>query len=160
MTLNKEAIIKSGGTYILLLKLIAPRKIRVGALGKYSFEEGFYVYVGSALGPGGLKARLTHHINSSPNPRWHIDYLKSSAMMEEIWISICKKRQECLWSVRLREMIEMFQPARDFGSSDCDCISHLFFMRKKPDFSSISRKLAKNIKMITRSEFKEFILEA
>jgi len=41
------------GTYILILTLNKSRKIYIGRLGEFTFEYGYYAYVGSALGPGG-----------------------------------------------------------------------------------------------------------
>ncbi|MGD8921323.1 MAG: DUF123 domain-containing protein, partial [Gammaproteobacteria bacterium] len=48
------------GTYILKFHLGRDRNIRIGALGPLKFSSGVYLYVGSALGPGGLRARLKH----------------------------------------------------------------------------------------------------
>ena len=45
------------GTYALLLKLDKQEKITVGKLCTFDFPAGYYLYVGSALGPGGLQAR-------------------------------------------------------------------------------------------------------
>jgi hypothetical protein len=36
--------------------------IRVGRLGNLRLQRGYYVYIGSALGPGGVHGRLGHHI--------------------------------------------------------------------------------------------------
>jgi hypothetical protein len=52
-----------------------PIEIRVGRLGKLGFDTGIYAYVGSALGPGGVAARLSRHIAGARKDRWHIDYL-------------------------------------------------------------------------------------
>jgi len=49
------------GTYALLLKLDKQERITVGRLGTFDFPAGYYLYVGSALGPGGLQARLARH---------------------------------------------------------------------------------------------------
>ena len=52
--------------------------VEVGKKGTFSFPEGFHIYVGSALGSGGMK-RVKRHIELSlkkdKNPRWHVDYL-------------------------------------------------------------------------------------
>ena len=52
------------GTYALLLRLDAAVQLAVGRLGDFTFPEGDYVYVGSARGPGGLRARVRRHILS------------------------------------------------------------------------------------------------
>src|SRR5665647_2250805 len=65
------------GIYCLIFKN-QDCKFEIGKKVEFSFPAGFYIYVGSALGPGGLK-RVTRHINFSRNkdrsPRWHVDYL-------------------------------------------------------------------------------------
>jgi Uri superfamily endonuclease len=53
------------GTYALLLKLDKQERITVGRLGTFGFPAGYYLYVGSALGPGGLRARLARHRRGS-----------------------------------------------------------------------------------------------
>jgi hypothetical protein len=39
------------GTYALLLSSVSDAVIRIGRLGNLRLQPGFYVYVGSALGP-------------------------------------------------------------------------------------------------------------
>jgi len=53
------------GTYALVLRLARATTIHVGALGAVDFAPGWYVYVGSALGPGGLAARVNRHLSRS-----------------------------------------------------------------------------------------------
>ena len=53
------------GTYALLLRLDKQERITVGKLGTFDFPVGYYLYVGSALGPGGLRARLARHRRGS-----------------------------------------------------------------------------------------------
>ncbi|MAE60377.1 MAG: hypothetical protein CMJ49_03370, partial [Planctomycetaceae bacterium] len=63
------------GTYALVMRVGARRGMRIGALGWIDIEVGHYVYVGSALGPGGVGARIAHHLGACVRPHWHIDYL-------------------------------------------------------------------------------------
>jgi Uri superfamily endonuclease len=58
------------GTYALVLKSSSDPKVEVGKLGRLHVRPGFYVYVGSAFGPGGLKARIAHHMKISARPHW------------------------------------------------------------------------------------------
>ena len=46
------------GTYALVLRVSAPTTLAVGQLGDITFSPGYYVYIGSAHGPGGVKARV------------------------------------------------------------------------------------------------------
>ncbi len=39
-------------------------RIQIGKLGQFKFKKGYYAYVGSAFGPGGLNSRIKHHIES------------------------------------------------------------------------------------------------
>ena len=110
------------GCYVLLLRLPAQRSIRVGKLGTFLFAPGRYLYVGSAL--GGLARRLARYFGSQRILRWHIDYLLRFAEMEQIWYSIGLERRECAVSRLLSGATRV--SAVGFGSSDCDCVSHLF----------------------------------
>jgi Domain of unknown function DUF123 len=65
------------GTYVLVLSSRSTDLIQIGRLGALQLQSGFYVYVGSALGPGGVRARLAHHLKLSRRPHWHIDYLRA-----------------------------------------------------------------------------------
>ena len=49
------------GTYALIISSSSKEIINVGKLGKLKLQKWYYVYVGSALGPGGLKTRIKYH---------------------------------------------------------------------------------------------------
>jgi Uri superfamily endonuclease len=84
-----------------------------------------YLYVGSALGPGGLRARLKHHLAISPRPHWHADYLRRYARLSNVWLSIGTDRRECSWTGILSGLPQIVAFGHGFGSSDCRCRSHL-----------------------------------
>ena len=63
------------GTYVLVVSVVQMKRLEIGRLGAYDIVPGFYAYVGSAFGSGGLRARLGHHLESTASPHWHIDYL-------------------------------------------------------------------------------------
>ena len=67
------------GTYALVLRVSGCPEIAVGKLGVLAAQPGFYVYVGSALGPGGLAARVGTHYRHAKRLRWHVDYLRAVA---------------------------------------------------------------------------------
>ena len=54
------------GAYALVLHLERKEEITVGRLGTFAFPAGYYLYAGSALGPGGLEARLGPAIVAAP----------------------------------------------------------------------------------------------
>ncbi len=120
------------GIYLLLLTG-EETTVRVGSLGAVSFEAGFYGYVGSALGPGGL-ARVSRHMRvasgKSTRPRWHIDYLLTNPgfRLLRVYCAITVERLECplAHAITLRAV-------PGFGSSDCSCEGHLFFSPADPN---------------------------
>ena len=119
------------GIYCLVFKNPACT-VRVGALGEIAFRRGWHIYVGSALGSGGL-ARLERHIALSRNrdkrPKWHVDYLSESRPFPSgiTLHALTEERLEC----RLAEAIGG-EHVPGFGCSDCSCPSHLFYRRRNP----------------------------
>jgi len=115
------------GTYVLCLSLAQSTQIQIGKLGLFSFSRGFYFYVGSAFGPGGIRARCGHHIKHSSKPRWHIDYLRQHCDLSRILCSTDNQHLEHQWADIISSVNEISAPVNRFGSSDCSCQSHLFF---------------------------------
>jgi Uri superfamily endonuclease len=115
----------SPGTYALVLSLPREVHLQVGALGVCLFQRGIYVYIGSAFGSGGLRGRLSHHLRLAPQPHWHIDYLRQSAEIEQIWYTI-NSACEHAWAKTFQEMPGSTIPMPHFGSSGCRCPAHLF----------------------------------
>jgi len=106
--------------------------VQVGALGEIAFQSGWHIYIGSALGSGGLK-RLMRHIsiarNHDRNPKWHVDYLLTSSFFSLYYTvyGVTRDRFEC----RLANILnESNVPA--FGCSDCSCTSHLLYRQDNP----------------------------
>lgn len=126
------------GTYAIVLKNDARSEIRVGRLGRVSFEPGHYVYVGSAFGPGGLRARVSRHLRENKTQRWHIDYLRAVAIPVSVWFSCEPRNLEHQWARTLDELLGT-PGIKGFGSSDCRCSTHLFFSATQPDFTRFSR---------------------
>jgi Uri superfamily endonuclease len=130
------SIPKEPGTYILILEASARRRAPVGALGNLALEPGFYAYVGSALGPGGLSGRLAHHRRRARSPHWHIDYVRRHTALREIWFSAGALRREHRWAAALERGDESTIPLAGFGASDCGCRSHLFRFSHRPQLST------------------------
>jgi Uri superfamily endonuclease len=132
----------SKGTYLLRLQLLQPRRLRVGRLGSHHFAAGHYLYVGSALGPGGLAARLAYHQRrQKTRPHWHIDYLRPYALLQEAWTITCARHLEEEWGNALLQLPEIQTPVPGFGSSDTRLPTHLFYTRGLPSSQCISRAL-------------------
>ncbi len=130
------------GTYILVLEAQEPVRIRAGRLGELDIIPGWYVYVGSAFGPGGVAARCNHHLRITERPHWHIDYLRAVSKLREIWFSCDSARREHTWSNLVGNGRGTTQPFPGFGASDCDCQSHLFRFTKAPSFQGFRRRLS------------------
>ena len=120
------------GTYLLVLTAFAETRLRVGSLGEMMVHPGFYLYVGSAFGPGGLRARVGRHIAGSGPLRWHIDYLRRGAQPVAAW---CAPDQRCEheWAQTLAAAVRVSVPLARFGASDCRCPAHLFFLKRDLD---------------------------
>ena len=115
------------GTYIVVLKNDVSRRIKIGKIGNFLFEKGYYLYVGSAHGPGGIRARIKRHLKKGKTEHWHIDYLRNVTSVAALLIKYSKKKNECIWASRLSSSSFLSTPINGFGSSDCLCTSHLFF---------------------------------
>jgi len=129
------------GTYALILASADKKPVRIGKLGVLCIKPGFYVYVGSAFGPGGLTARIRHHLKSSSRPHWHIDYLAPTLSLCEIWYSYDPVRREHQWAEVHAGARHASIPLPGFGSSDCNCLSHLFFYQLPPSSRNFRRRI-------------------
>lgn len=134
------------GTYLLVLYLPNWHDIDVGSLGTLTFERGYYLYIGSAFGPGGLDARIRRHLRRVKKHRWHIDYLSAEASIIETWFSNQSVKHECRWAKILEGVSDLGMPVIGFGSSDCSCASHLFYSKKKPILTHYRHRLSSGIK--------------
>lgn len=113
------------GTYVLLVRLDTPLALTPGRLGEVVLPAGLLAYVGSAHGPGGLRARLLRHLRRDKPAHWHVDALTAAAPVAEIWLRASGERLECGWARALASRPGVREPVRGFGSSDCRCRSHL-----------------------------------
>lgn len=129
------------GTYLLLLLCAESGECRVGRLGAIHLAPGVYAYVGSALGPGGLAARLRHHAGAAPRPHWHIDHLRRRLPLAEVWLDDGGGRLEHAWAAALAEL-RGARPVPRFGCSDCRCATHLLHFPAPPSSEALRRRLA------------------
>lgn len=136
----------NGGAYVLIIQLKDDRTSIIGSLGECHFQSGFYAYVGSALGPGGFN-RISHHIRVSRGEnkvrKWHIDYLTSVSTIIGVYKVFTRERLECAIATSMLNDLRL-SSIRGFGSSDCNCRSHLYYSErlveiKKAAITSICR---------------------
>jgi Uri superfamily endonuclease len=124
------------GTYVLVLHVPRLKRLEVGRLGTFDLRSGFYAYVGSAFGAGGLRARVEHHLEAVAAPNWHIDYLMGFAVPLEVWYAVSDRKLERDWVDLLEKEPRFSCPIPHFGSSDYrrSRTSHLFFTKRPPSF--------------------------
>lgn len=121
----------TSGTYALILHDRSNASVQVGRWGLLNIQPGFYLYIGSAFGPGGVRARVSRHCRKSKAKRWHVDYLREHADLIEVWYSHCTRHLEHEWAAAFLGM-DGVAPVEGFGCSDCECRSHLFFSKTRP----------------------------
>ena len=136
------------GTYVLILRLKRKRKIKIGRRKGSSpvlFRAGYYAYVGSAFGPGGLSSRIKRHLRKGKLSVWHIDYLRREAVPVEVWICNEDRRMEPLWADALIRM-EGAQPVERFGNTDDrGSRTHLCYFEKRPRLKAFREKIERRI---------------
>lgn len=147
MKISINIIKKSEATYVLVIYVSENFETIVGKLGRVSFKKGNYIYIGSAKGC--LESRLKRHLKKEKKIFWHIDYLLEGkkAKISQIWV--IPKSIECkIADVFNKEPVcELVK--KGFGSSDCKCLTHLFFIKDK-------KKTEKILEEIGFSRIREF----
>ena len=119
------------GLYLLLLRLEAPVRLTVGALGRFSFPAGWYVYTGSAK--RNMYTRLERHFATRKQRRWHIDHLTTTAFTTPVGAVMFNgkiaEEGECALNRRIGALLGLVQFTPGFGASDCTsgCGSHLWY---------------------------------
>ena len=119
------------GVYSLLIELKKTQKIRIGNLGKFEFPKGFYIYTGSAM--NSLEKRIDRHLRKNKKKFWHIDYLLSNKNAQVISILKIKTKEriECKLNKEIFKNLKGKILIKKFGSSDCNCKSHLIYLGNK-----------------------------
>lgn len=133
-----ERLPSEAGSYVLHLRAQTATTAELGRFGAQPLERGWYLYVGSAHGPGGLRARLKHHLGPNPRPHWHIDYLKAALPLRELWLC-CGPRRESQWAAALLAHPWSRVPIPGFGASDARGEEHLFHFRRRPSLAWLQR---------------------
>lgn len=121
------------GGYALELHIEQACTLAIGRHGRGEFPAGVYLYLGSARGPGGMRARLARHLRPPALIRchWHIDYLRRVGRIAAVaWLSEAEGAPcdlECRWSQALAALPGAAIPFPGFGAADCrlGCAAHL-----------------------------------
>jgi Uri superfamily endonuclease len=134
------------GTYVLILRLPHfAENVRIGRLGCFRFPSGWYAYVGSARGPGGLAARLARHLRPLKPLHWHVDYLRAQAQPVQVWYVAGTQKRECAWARTLSSLPGASVPVPRFGASDCRCPTHLIYFATPPDVTAFAGALGERV---------------
>lgn len=121
---------------MVVLKCTQAKTIQIGKLASLQIKHGYYVYVGSAMGPGGVLARLRHHSKISKRPHWHLDYLRGETEFDAAYALYSSERKECEWVEIMAKNEQASKPLQGFGSSDCRCVTHLFYFDSSAKITS------------------------
>ncbi len=116
------------GAYLLILEVLSERELSVGGLGIVRFNPGFYIYVGSAK--KNLSSRTARHKRISKKEHWHIDRLRRISVVNNILPILSRATLECEIADSIRDIAD--QEISGFGSTDCSCLSHLFYFQVNP----------------------------
>lgn len=149
-SLNSYRKTRASGTYVLVLRVPRRARVDIGKLGRFELRPGYYCYVGSGFGPGGVLSRLAHHFRPVARPHWHVDHLRKAALVEEAWYAHHKRKREHRWAAILGGMPNASIAVPRFGSSDCSCPSHLLYFRSRPVADRLSRPLQFNSRIGVR----------
>lgn len=88
------------------------------------------------FGSSTLVNRVKRHIKPSEDKKthWHIDYLLNHkrSLITKLYLIPSLKRLECLIAKDLIKIADDY--IKDFGSSDCNCLSHLFYFKEFKEF--------------------------
>ena len=122
---NEKLLNALKGIYVLIIHVSKDTEVNVGALGRITFTKGLYAYVGSTQ--TNLERRIKRHFRKEKRKFWHIDYLldNAAAKILKVFFKKANKPEECKTA---KIICEKGKPVSGFGSSDCNCKSHLFHM--------------------------------
>ncbi len=119
---------RDSGVYMILFKIPEATTIPIGKLGETSFAMGYYIYTGSAK--TGLSKRVNRHLARRKKKHWHMDYLISHATWKKAVPIYTTLELECPMAQSVQSLGGRGIP--NFGCSDCDCDSHLFYFDTNP----------------------------
>ncbi len=97
--------------------------MRIGALGRFTFAPGHYIYTGSAK--RNMDARIRRHRVKQKPLRWHVDYLMAAPGVRITQV-VRLDADEC----SLNQQVQGTVPVPGMGASDCraGCGSHLKYI--------------------------------
>ena len=144
------------GVYALIIEV--PKKVEttVGALGTIEFDQGIWIYIGSALGTTStsLEKRIIRHLSINKKIHWHIDYLLTNDVniLDVIWAET-KNEEECNLTRKLKESRDFESGPLGFGASDCSshCGTHIFRYQVNENIKTRLKLIFTDASLIARS---------
>lgn len=132
--INSNNLPPQKGSYCLVFQLIEKQRLLIGKIGIIDFLPGYYFYLGSAKGSGGLRARIFRHLQIEKKNFWHLDYLRPNLLFLFAFYSF-EINKECDWCQTISTNSGFIKPVQGFGSSDCirGCSTHLLFSNNLPE---------------------------
>ena len=138
--------LRSQGSYILIVELRDKIQVIVGRR-MIDLEPGYYAYVGSAGGPGGLEARLSRHCRKEKKVFWHIDKLTTNPRATVLFAYYCIGVWGRTIEATLAKCLEReLSPIPRFGSTDDKkARTHLFHAIDIERIKKVSRECLKRV---------------
>ena len=134
---DPEDLPAAPGAYALAIEVPAPLRLGPAGGGVWDLAGGWYVYAGSARGPGGIRARVRRHLKAAKAPRWHVDRLTNAGGVA--MVLALPGGRECAVVEGLLDRVGATVPVPGFGSSDCRaCRAHLLALPGKPDLDGVT----------------------
>ena len=75
-----------------------------------------------------LESRINRHLSDEKKLHWHVDYLLKQTEITDIIYNESTRKIECELSQYLSNKTDGI---KDFGCSDCDCESHLYYFKNR-----------------------------
>lgn len=121
--IDADAVPVAAGAYALMVRLSRPWSPGITRLSDRMLDAGYYIYCGSAYGPGGLRARIARHLRSGKRAHWHIDRLTEVGTVVDVAVHIAGDECNLVDALVKRGASTALA---GFGSSDCRrCPAHL-----------------------------------
>ncbi len=112
------------GAYVLAVRLDQTVHIDTPIAVAGQLTPGWYLYLGSAWGSGGIRARVGRHFRHRKKKHWHIDQL-TAASVDIVALAVVNGH-ECELVAKLLQSRHFNVALTGFGSTDCRrCESHL-----------------------------------
>jgi Uri superfamily endonuclease len=131
MEYDTSSIPGEPGYYALFIRVGKQLAIKVKSGRVFRLKPGIYVYIGSARGPGGLRARIERHLRRNKKKHWHIDYLTTNPDVEVLTAVSLAYGEDTGVDVESglsRHLAGRYEGIEGFGSTDKPTDkTHLFY---------------------------------